>query len=70
MIVTNGDRAPEGLEAFEMDGLYYLAIANETSNTTSVYSLAAVPEPETYAMFLAGLGLVGVMVRARRARRV
>lgn len=70
MIVTNGDRAPEGLEAFEMDGLYYLAIANETSNTTSVYSLAAVPEPETYAMFLAGLGLVGVMARVRKERRV
>lgn len=29
---------------------------------------AAVPEPETYAMMLAGLGLVGTMVRRRRSR--
>ncbi len=28
--------------------------------------LAAVPEPETYAMMLAGLGLVGVIARRRR----
>ena len=30
-------------------------------------SIAAVPEPETYAMFLAGLGLMGAVAR-RRAR--
>lgn len=29
--------------------------------------VAAVPEPETYAMFLAGLGLVGAVARRRRA---
>lgn len=28
---------------------------------------AAVPEPETYAMFMAGLGLVGFMARRRRS---
>ncbi len=28
---------------------------------------AAVPEPETYAMFLAGLGLMGVIARRRKA---
>ena len=28
-------------------------------------SIAAVPEPETYAMFLAGLGLVGLLARRR-----
>lgn len=32
------------------------------------YQVAAVPEPETYALMLAGLGLVGLQVR--RARRV
>jgi hypothetical protein len=34
-----------------------------------VYNLAAVPEPETYAMMLAGLGLVGVVARRRRLAR-
>lgn len=69
MIVTDGDLAPEGLEAFSFGGQSYLAIANEVSNTTTLYSLAPVPEPETYAMLLAGLGLVGFMAR-RKAMRV
>lgn len=30
------------------------------------FKVAAVPEPETYAMLLAGLGLVGFMVRRRK----
>lgn len=32
-------------------------------------SVAAVPEPETYAMLLAGLGLVGFMARRRKAKQ-
>lgn len=35
---------------------------------TASLNVAPVPEPETYAMLLAGLGLVGVAVR-RRTRR-
>jgi IMP dehydrogenase/GMP reductase len=66
MLVTEGDLAPEGLEGFEIDGKSYLAIANETSNTTTLYSLAPVPEPETYAMLLAGLGLLGFSARRRK----
>jgi hypothetical protein len=71
MIVTDGDVAPEGMKVFVMDGKHYLAIANEVSNTTSLYSInaAPVPEPETYAMLLAGLGLVGFMARRRNAQR-
>ena len=34
----------------------------------SIASITAVPEPETYAMFLAGLGLIGVIARRRRAK--
>ncbi len=68
MIVTDGDVAPEGMKAFSIGGNSYLAIANEVSNTTTVYQLAAVPEPETYAMLLAGLGLVGFVAR-RKAQR-
>lgn len=66
MLVTNGDIAPEGLKAFEFGGKSYLAIANEVSNTTTLYSLAPVPEPETYAILLAGLGLIGYSARRRK----
>jgi hypothetical protein len=31
--------------------------------------VAAVPEPETYAMLLAGLGLIGTISRRRMKRR-
>ncbi|MDR3324058.1 MAG: PEP-CTERM sorting domain-containing protein [Zoogloeaceae bacterium] len=33
---------------------------------TYTYGAPAVPEPETYALLLAGLGLMGVIVRRRR----
>lgn len=66
MIISDGDIAPEGLEGFTIGGMHYLAVANEVSNTTTVYSLAAVPEPETYAMLLAGLGLLGFTARRRK----
>lgn len=66
MIVTDGDIAPEGLKGFTMGGMHYLAIANEVSNTTTVYSLAPVPEPEAWAMLLAGLGMLGFAARRRQ----
>lgn len=66
MIVTDGDVAPEGLKAFALGGRYFLAISNEVSNTTSVYNLAAVPEPSTWAMLGAGLGFLGFAARRRR----
>ncbi|MDO8960794.1 MAG: choice-of-anchor I family protein [Methylophilus sp.] len=65
MIVTEGDLAPEGLKAFTVNGLIYLAVNNETSNTTSLYSITPVPEPESYAMLLAGLGLIGFSARRK-----
>lgn len=39
MIVTDGDISPEGLAAYQQRGNFYLAIANEVSNTTTLYSL-------------------------------
>lgn len=66
MIVTEGDLAPEGLQGFERNGKLFLSIANEASNTTTLYSITPVPEPETYAMLLAGLGLVGLRAKRRK----
>ena len=36
--------------------------------TVSQGTIAAVPEPESYAMLLAGLGLIGTMVRRRKVK--
>ncbi len=36
--------------------------------TIQLSAVAAVPEPETYAMFLAGLGLIGFMGKQRKAK--
>ena len=39
LIVTPGDREPEGLVAYHHLGRYYLAIGNEFSRTTTLYEL-------------------------------
>lgn len=70
MIVGTGDVSPEGLLAYSDGGVNYLAVAHEVSNTTSLYSIAAAPIPEadTYALMLAGMGLVGLLVRRRKSQ--
>jgi hypothetical protein len=37
-----------------------------TSSSQELITVTAVPEPETYAMFMAGLGLLGFIVRRRK----
>ncbi len=74
MIVTDGDLRPEGLEAFVMDGKIFLAISNEGNDSglgigTTLYSFATVPEPETNALILAGLGILGALQRRRKQKR-
>lgn len=39
MIVSDGDLSPEGLRAFKTRGGYYLAVANEVSDTTTLFEI-------------------------------
>ncbi len=65
MIVGAGDLSPEGLTGYRLGGQWQLAVANEVSGTTSVFNISAVPEPQTYALLLAGIAAVGCAVRRR-----
>jgi DNA-binding beta-propeller fold protein YncE len=66
LLVSDGDRSPEGLKGYFLDGNYYLAFSNEVSFTTSVFQLARqVPEPGSLA--LAGLALAGLALARKRA---
>ena len=47
-------------------GSCYGFATNENGLTSVNFSISVVPEPETYAMLLAGLGLVGFVARRRR----
>ena len=52
-------------------GNYYIAVGGVTNGAqggiyNGAISVTAVPEPETYAMMLAGLGAIGFLARRRR----
>ena len=76
LLVTDGSGGfarllrPEGLTAFELDGATYLAVANEGADGlnpgTALWQLTPVPEPGTWALLLAGLGVVGAVACRRR----
>lgn len=50
-----------------IDGFAALHIQSTAFNPDSVWYISPVPEPETYAMLLIGLGLVGFAARRRRS---
>jgi hypothetical protein len=77
LILPNGSPnfAFEGFEAtgtgeyFTAFGIYSSASGNMPGITNvAVGSVNAVPEPETYAMLLTGLGLLGFMARRRKQK--
>jgi hypothetical protein len=43
--------------------------AMDINNHGQVVVVGSIPEPQTYALLLAGLGLIGVMARRRMSRR-
>lgn len=43
----------------------YVNVQHPASGNDTLLQITAVPEPETYVMFLAGLGLLGLMARRR-----
>ncbi len=66
-----------GTKTITADGFYDITFAFNTSRVPSkdividsVYVVATtpVPEPESYAMMLAGLGVMGVIARRRKAK--
>ena len=67
LIVSPGDRAPEGLKGYQLDGQNYLAFSNEGSNTTTV--IALVPEPGSLALAGLGLALGALLLHGRRLKR-
>jgi hypothetical protein len=66
-----------GTPGSEITGLYfdkfdankaYLNIQHPADGVDRLIQISAVPEPESYAMFLAGLGLMGVVARRRNRK--
>ena len=52
---------------YELDGGPATSLAFDAS--TGSFTVSAVPEPESYALLLAGLGLIAAVVRRRKARQ-
>lgn len=62
-LFTAGDISPEGLSFFTDGGKGYLAVANEVSGTTSLYSIQPVPVPG--AVWLMGSAVAALAARRR-----
>jgi hypothetical protein len=58
---------PDGMGIPAYGGGNTLQINNGTAGYVAAFQINAVPEPETYAMLLAGLAMIGVVRRRRQA---
>jgi hypothetical protein len=69
LFIGNGKVVFGGVEGVG-NSPFTLTLVGNTNKSIAQYSgeisVTAVPEPETYAMFIAGLGVLGFMARRRR----
>jgi hypothetical protein len=57
---SDGGTSPEGLDFFELDGEYFLAVSYEVSQTVEIFQI--VPAPAVASLF----GLAGIAAIRRR----
>jgi probable HAF family extracellular repeat protein len=63
---TNGKGMTDLNSLVDLPGGVILTDAVDINTVGQVIAIGVIPEPETYAMFLAGLGLIGFMARPKR----
>lgn len=68
-IYDQGLVMPTGL-AVGPDGAFYVSNFGAAAGIGQVLRIAAIPEPATWAMMIAGFGLIGAMARRARPRAV
>lgn len=65
--VIENDAIFAWLDEGDVSVLRWIKVGAEVTGFTLAYNLNTIPEPETWAMLLAGLGIVGIITRKRQA---